>query len=158
MQSSLTVPATLDSLPVIANYVMTAAAVAGLDQKTTYNCRLAVDEIATNIITYGYSQASSEEKLNLQADIDEQALTIAIEDTGIAYNPYETHLPNQDELNRPLQERLIGGLGIYLALNSVDEFHYERVGNKNRNVFIVYRRQGEWGVGGVGGDEGETQP
>lgn len=149
MQPSLIVPATLDSLTVIANYVMTVATAAGLDQKTAYNCRLAVDEIATNIIMYGYSQGGREEKLNLQADIDEQALTIAIEDTGIAYNPLETHLPNQDELNRPLEERLMGGLGIYLALNSVDQFHYERVGNKNRNIFIMYKRQ----RGGKGAEE-----
>jgi anti-sigma regulatory factor (Ser/Thr protein kinase) len=143
MQPSLTVPATLDSLSTIAEYVITASAAAGLDKKAAYGCRLAVDEIATNIIMYGYGQAGYEGVLYLQADIDEQALTISIEDTGLAYNPCETHLPDEDELKLPLEERAIGGLGIYLALHEVDKFFYERVGDKNRNTFIMYRTKSD---------------
>lgn len=139
MQLSLTVPATLDSLTKIAEFVMAATAAAGLDKKAAYRCRLAVDEIATNIIIYGYGQAGCEGLLNLQADIDEQALTISIEDTAIAYNPNQTQLPTEDELKLPLEERPIGGLGVYLALHDVDKFHYERIGDKNRNIFTMYR-------------------
>jgi anti-sigma regulatory factor (Ser/Thr protein kinase) len=51
MKSS-TVPATLDSLGPIADYVMAAAAAAGLDRRASYRLRLAVDEIATNIMGY----------------------------------------------------------------------------------------------------------
>ncbi|MDZ8227521.1 ATP-binding protein [Nostoc sp. ChiVER01] len=139
MQPSLKVPATLDSLSKIAEYVLAATASAGLDKKAAYRCRLAVDEIATNIISYGYDQAGYTGVLHLQADIDEQALTISIEDTGLAYNPCETKLPDKDELNMPLEERSIGGLGIYLALHEVDKFIYERINGKNRNIFIMYR-------------------
>jgi anti-sigma regulatory factor (Ser/Thr protein kinase) len=35
--------------------------------------------------------------------------------------------------------RDIGGLGIYLAVNSIDEFRFERVNNRNRNIFVMYR-------------------
>ena len=143
MQPSLTVPATLDSLSAIAEYVITATAAAELDKKATYHCRLAVDEIATNIIMYGYPQAGYEGVLYLQADIDKQALTISIEDTGVAYNPTQTQLPEEDELKLPLEERAIGGLGIYLALYEVDKFFYERVGEKNRNIFVMYRTQSD---------------
>ncbi|MEH2118420.1 ATP-binding protein [Nostoc sp.] len=141
MQPSLTVPATLDSLSAIAEYVITATAAAGLEKKAAYRCRLAVDEIATNIIIYGYPQAGYEGVLYLQADIDKQALTISIEDTGVAYNPTQIQLPEEDELKLPLEERAIGGLGIYLALHEVDKFFYERVGEKNRNIFVMYRTQ-----------------
>ncbi|HXV96967.1 MAG TPA: ATP-binding protein, partial [Anaerolineae bacterium] len=57
---ALTVPGTLDSLSVIGKYVLTAAATAGLDKKVSYRLRLAVDEIATNIITHGYDEANLE--------------------------------------------------------------------------------------------------
>ena len=143
MQPSLTVPATLDSLSAITEYVITATAAAGLDKKAAYRCRLAVDEIATNIIMYGYPQAGYEGVLYLQADIDKQALTISIEDTGIAYNPTQTQLSEEDELKLPLEERPIGGLGIYLALHEVDKFFYERIGEKNRNIFVMYRTQSD---------------
>jgi anti-sigma regulatory factor (Ser/Thr protein kinase) len=44
-------------------------------------------------------------------------------------------------MDRPLEEREIGGLGVFLALRGVDELRYERVGEQNRNIIIVHRPQ-----------------
>jgi anti-sigma regulatory factor (Ser/Thr protein kinase) len=133
----LTVPGTLDSLGNISQYVIAAATAAGLDKKTSYRLRLAVDEIATNIIVHGYEEAEREGSLEVQADINEQDLTILIEDTGVPYDPTQKQPPT--DLDLPLEERQIGGLGVYLATQDVDKFSYERVGNRNRNIFIVNR-------------------
>ena len=133
----LTVPGHLDSLKAIADYVLAAAAKAGLDKKSSYKLRLAVDEIATNIIIYGYEQAGREGVVDLQTNIDDQALTITIEDTGVAYDPTQKPLP--DDLDEPLEDRDIGGLGVFLAIEGVDKFLYERVDDRNRNIFIVNR-------------------
>ncbi|HEY9873892.1 MAG TPA: ATP-binding protein [Candidatus Obscuribacterales bacterium] len=135
----LTVPGTLDSLSAIAKYVMAAAAAVGLDKKATYNLRLAVDEIATNIIIHGYEEASIQGVLDLRAEIDEKALTIFIEDTGVVYNPYDTETVEEKEFKLPLEERKLGGLGVYLAIQGVDKFSYERVFNRNRNIFVMNR-------------------
>lgn len=116
---------------------MAAASTAGLVKKTSYKLRLAVDEIATNIIIYGYEGAGLAGELAMHADLDEQSLTISIEDTGVPYDP--TQEPAPDDLDKPIEQRQIGGLGIYLATQSVDKFIYERVGDKNRNIFIVNR-------------------
>ncbi|MDZ8104950.1 MAG: ATP-binding protein [Nostoc sp. DedQUE12a] len=137
MIEPLTVPDSLDSLKAIANYVMQAAGAAGLNKKSAYKLRLAVDEIATNIIVYGYQQAGHSGVLNLQAQFNEQALTISMEDTGVRYDATQTQTP--DDLDQPLEQRQIGGLGVYLAINGVDKFIYERVGDRNRNIFIVNR-------------------
>lgn len=131
----LTVSGTLDSLDAIAKYVMAVAAATGLDKKTSYNLRLAVDEIATNIIIHGYEKAGREGVLDLQAVVDEQSLTISIEDTGVPYDP--TEKPNPDDLDFPIEQRQMGGLGIYLAIHGVDKFIYERVGGSNHNIFVV---------------------
>ncbi|MBE9169712.1 ATP-binding protein [Pleurocapsales cyanobacterium LEGE 06147] len=136
---TLIVPGTLDSLGAIGQYVTRATSAAGLDKKAAYKLRLAVDEIATNIITHGYQEAGLEGKLYLYAAIDESILTIFLEDTGIIYNPKQQILPQKEELQKVLDERSMGGLGIYLALGGVDEFHYERVGNRNRNIFVMHR-------------------
>jgi anti-sigma regulatory factor (Ser/Thr protein kinase) len=136
----LIISGTLDSLKAIAEYVMAAVATAGLDKKTSYKLRQAVDEIATNIITYGYQEAACSGVLALQADLDEQSLTISIEDTGIPYDPTQQSAP--DDLDKPLEQRQIGGLGIYLAIQGVDKFIYERLGDRNRNIFIVNRHAG----------------
>ncbi|MDF5717278.1 MAG: ATP-binding protein [Rhizonema sp. NSF051] len=134
----LTVDGKLDSLEAIAQYVKAATAKAGLDKKASYRLRQAVDEIATNIICHGYEAAGREGVLDLWADIDQKVLKIYIEDTGVTYDPRQTPTPKDKELRSPLDKRHIGGLGVYLALGSVDEFLYERVGTRNRNIFIVH--------------------
>ncbi|MBD2164609.1 ATP-binding protein [Calothrix membranacea FACHB-236] len=135
--TTLTLPGTLDSLGAIAKYVMEAAQTAGLDKKATYKLRLAVDEIASNIIIHGYEEAHLEGEIDVSADIDESRLTIIIEDTGAKYDPYETVAVEEEQLKKPLDERPIGGLGVYLAIQGVDKYLFERVGNRNRNIFIV---------------------
>lgn len=133
----LIVSGTLDSIGAIAEYVLAAAGAAGLDKKTAYNLRLAVDEIATNIITYGYFEADKEGVLAIHAHLDQQSLTISIEDTGAPFDATQQSAP--DDLDKPLEQRQSGGLGIYLAGRGVDKFSYERVGDRNRNIFVVNR-------------------
>ena len=132
----LTVNATLESLKTIADYVLEAAAVAGLDRKASYGLHLAVDEIGTNIIMYGYVEAHHEGVLDVRAEIGDATISITIEDDGIAYDPSQSQSPNID---LPPEEREFGGLGLLLAMQSVDKFIYERVDGRNRNTFIVNR-------------------
>lgn len=136
---SLTVPGTLDSLSTIADFVVAAAKQAGLDKKAAYRLRLAVDEIATNIIVHGYEEANYEGEVNLLLNIDDKTLTLTLEDTGVAYDPNQHLVPEEAALKLPLEQRPTGGLGIYLALQGVDKFIYERAANKNRNTVIMNR-------------------
>ncbi len=136
---SLHVPGTLDSLSAIAQYIMKAAQEAGLEKKAAYKLRLGVDEIATNIVTHGYEESGREGSITCCAKISPETLTVTLEDTGIPYDP--TTRPELEILDTPLEERPMGGLGVYLALDGVDEFKYERSGDYNRNIFIVNRGQ-----------------
>jgi serine/threonine-protein kinase RsbW len=136
---SLTVPGVLDSLDDIAKFVVAATQAAGLDKKAAYRFRLAVDEIATNIIIHGYEETGHQGDLHFQVDLNQDTLTLAIEDTAISYNPNQQDLPDSEDLNEPLESRKIGGLGVYLAIQGVDRFMYERVGDLNRNIFVVNR-------------------
>ncbi|MGC1308570.1 MAG: ATP-binding protein [Phormidesmis sp.] len=135
----LTVPGTLDSLKDIAAYVMSVAEQAGLGKKEAYKLRLAIDEIATNIIIHGYEESGRTGNIQLTADLNEQSLTITLEDSAIPYDPYQHSYPNEQELNQSLHERPIGGLGVFLAIEGVDEFAYEFVNNHNRNRFTLNR-------------------
>ncbi len=135
---TLTVPGTIDSLGAIAEYVKQAATIANLNSKAAYKLRLSVDEIATNIITHGYEEAGLTGQIYLRAYIDNFSLTLAIEDTGVIYNPKEKASLQKEYFNQTLETREVGGLGIHLVLESVDEFRYERVGDRNRNIFIMH--------------------
>ena len=133
----LTVPGTLDSLEPIGKYVLAAANEAGLDRRAAYRLRLAVDELATNAIIHGYQESSLNGMIDLWTDIDDKHLTIGMEDSGRPYDPIKT--PPPQDLDEPLEDRRLGGLGIYLAKMGVTDLRYERVGNHNRTVFVVSR-------------------
>jgi serine/threonine-protein kinase RsbW len=133
----LTVAGTLESLSAIRAYVMAACASAGLDRKTAYRLSLAVDEIATNSVVYGYVPSKRDGDLRIIADIDTDTLRVTLEDSAPAYDPMQA--PRPAALDIPLEQRQIGGLGIYLALRGVDHFAYERKGDLNRNIFIMKR-------------------
>jgi serine/threonine-protein kinase RsbW len=137
---SKTFPGTLNSLRPIREYVESAAKDAGLGKKATYQLCLAVDEIATNIILYGYKKAKRPGMLDFFANVDENALTVRIEDDGEPFDPGKAKIPTEEDLEKPLEERPIGGLGLMLAIEGVDEFRYECANGRNRNIFIVNRQ------------------
>ncbi|MEW6219614.1 MAG: ATP-binding protein [Thermodesulfobacteriota bacterium] len=135
----LSLPANLSALEEIGRYVKAAAEAAGLDPKAAYGLRLAVDEIATNIILHGYEEAGLTGNVDIAAELSPTALTVVLEDVGRPFDPRTRELPDEEELQKSLLERPIGGLGIYLVLNGVDRFDYQRTGERNRNIFIMDR-------------------
>jgi serine/threonine-protein kinase RsbW len=134
---TLTVPATLDSLSAIGQFVLELAAEANLNKLVAYRARLAVDEIATNAVMYGQASESGQGVFEAHGVVSDQTLTITLEDAGTPFDPRQVAPPADIDL--PLEERGIGGLGIHLALTGVDHYSYERIGNRNRSVFIVNR-------------------
>jgi anti-sigma regulatory factor (Ser/Thr protein kinase) len=133
----VTMPGTLDSLEAIGDIVTRAAAAAGLDQKASYRLRLAVDEIATNAIVHGYEETGLQGPITIWSELDDVDLRLILEDGAPAFDPHQAAPPSGMDL--PLEERDIGGLGVFLALRGVDELRYERVGDQNRNTFVVHR-------------------
>jgi len=134
---ALTVPGALDSLSAIGQYVMQAAAEAGIERKRAYQLRLSVDEIVTNIIVHGYQEAGRSGDVGIWAEVRPNALSIVVEDSAVPFDPWS--IPEPDSLDKPIEERDIGGLGIYLAIRGVDEFRYEYAGDHNRNILTLHR-------------------
>ena len=58
-----------------------------------------------------------------------------LEDSAEEYDPTTRDVP--DSLDLPLEERPIGGLGIFLTIRNVDSFRYERCDNRNRYTFVM---------------------
>ena len=138
---ALTVPAQLDQLAEMRRYVQAAGKQAGLAEDTSYNLALAVDELATNIILHGYQEHGLSGDITLTAISEGDALSVVMEDRGVAFDPGTRPTPSAEELSKPLEERRIGGLGIYLAMNSVDDYHYQRLGEVNRNTLTMKRHR-----------------
>ncbi len=130
--------ANLDSLSPIREFVADKAKSVGIDKSKTYKLCLAVDEIVTNIINYGYLRSGIEDgTVEVKILIETNHLTVILEDSAPPFNPIEKITPGEAELALPLEERPIGGLGIMLAKDNVDEFDYLYKQGMNHNIFRV---------------------
>lgn len=133
-------PAVLDQLSEIRAFAREAASRAGLEASGSYQLQLAVDEIATNIITHGYEEANQTGDVVMQIEVTEDLLRITMIDTGREFDP-NSRMVDESDLSRPLEERAIGGLGIFLALEGVDKFTYRRSEGRNYNIFEMQRNK-----------------
>jgi serine/threonine-protein kinase RsbW len=132
---TLTLPATLDSLEPISNFITNAASQAGLDDHTSWQVQLAVDEAATNIIQHGYDpQQPGEIALNWR--VEAGAFVVTLCDQGRRFDPTGVMAP---DLTAPLDERQAGGLGIYLMGQLMDsvEFGFD---DQHGNLLIMTKR------------------
>ncbi|WP_291040935.1 ATP-binding protein [Dyadobacter sp. 50-39] len=137
MMETKSFPGVVDSLDPLRDYIGELAARAGLSKKKTYSLILAADEIATNIILYGYERAGLTGDFSVLSEVTDSALTIILEDIAEAFDPLARELPSEEDLARSLDEREIGGLGIFLTVNGVDEFSWEYADGRNRNKFVM---------------------
>src|SRR5476651_381832 len=130
--------ASVDSLEPMRDFVSEKATAMGASTKQNYGLCLAIDEIATNIIRYGYPLAGiTDGKVEFEVVNDAGKLTVTLTDSGLPFDPFAHNVPTEEDMNKPLEERPIGGLGIMMAQQSVDEFKYEFVNGKNINSFTV---------------------
>ena len=92
-----------------------------MDKKGLKKLEVAAEEAVVNILHY--SQAT---EIRIELSCQLSAVSIQLEDDGIAFDP-TGHVPNE----KATGERQVGGMGIHLIRQIVDELHYERKENKN---------------------------
>jgi len=99
----------------------------GLASKVVHDLNLALEEIFTNIISYGYSD-NREHEIKVRLSVQPGEIRVTVEDDGRPFNPLEVPEP---DTTKPLEERIVGGPGIYLVRKLMDGLEYKRQGNKN---------------------------
>ena len=91
------------------------------------NMNLVIEEALSNIIFYAFTDKNKHE-IKVSVSVDNDILTIKITDDGIPFNPLEQKQP---DINLPAEERPVGGLGIFLMSQIMDEMQCCRKGNEN---------------------------
>ena len=132
---------TLDSLEPIREFVAQTAADAGLDRSAVYKLCLAVDEIATNVVMHGYEEAGLTGDIVVRVGNLDNSFQVFLQDHGQAYDPHMHHQQAGTDLDLPLEDRRLGGLGILLARESVDDLRYSAGPDGNVHQFIVNLKQ-----------------
>lgn len=88
---------------------------------------LSLEEIVTNVISYGYDD-DDDHKILVRIQFSNGEVIVEVEDDGAPFNPLEADEP---DIDKPLEDRQIGGLGIHLVKNYMDDLEYKRTGDKN---------------------------
>ena len=101
-----------------------------VDTSIAYKLRFAMEEIASNAVCYGFPTGTSGTvTVKVTADAELPVYALEILDDGEAFNPL-VEVPDADpELS--LEEREIGGLGVFLVKNMFEDCHYQRAAGWN---------------------------
>lgn len=118
-------------------------AVAGMAQQEAWSpelvfrVNLALEELVLNIMDYGFDEGLHEIEITLTSDAD--ALTIEIVDGGRPFDPLKD--APQPDVDAPVEDRPVGGLGVHLVRTLMDQMHYRR--EKGKNHLTLVTRRGE---------------
>lgn len=108
----------------------------GLPPDIAYALELAIDELVTNAISYGYPEGGSG-KVTVEAGIESDRVVLVVRDDGIAFDPL--HESPEPTLEGTVEDRPIGGLGLHLVEAMMDEVAYERRDGENRLTCVKRR-------------------
>ena len=107
----------------------------GWPMKWIMNVNLSLDELITNVISYGYRDAAGEHEIRAALTEREGSLVVVLEDDGYEFDPF-SEAPEPD-LEAGVEERRIGGLGVHFVKSLMDEVAYERRDGCNRITLIL---------------------
>ncbi|MEE8327951.1 MAG: ATP-binding protein, partial [Nitrosomonadaceae bacterium] len=85
------------------------------------------DELLTNIISYAY-QDCEQHDIGIQLFLKKNSIVIVVDDDGLPFNPFQVDAP---KTQLSIEERDVGGLGIHLVREMMDNVSYQRKANKN---------------------------
>lgn len=118
----------LAELDTLSKHVQKFGSSIGLSKKFLFEINLALDELFTNIISYGY-QDDKDHLIEITITPLNNSLELCIEDDGVPFNLIDVADP---DLPCDIESCKIGGLGIHLIKNLMDEVCYKRAKGKNR--------------------------
>lgn len=129
----LKIDAEIDNLERVQEYVNQALERAGFGLKQIMQISLAVEEIFCNIANYAYKPDKGEARIYCEVKKDNpDRMVIEFIDEGTPYNPLDREDP---DIKLSLEERQVGGLGIFLTKKLMDSMEYRHEGTKN--ILIV---------------------
>ncbi len=134
-QVSLKIRPSLDELKQVAAAVEEMALRENWPSDLAFKVNLVLDELGVNIVNYGGEVSVIEVSLSSE----EETVTIEVIDDGRPFDPLND--ADEPDLLSPLEERPIGGLGLYLVRSMMDELHYRR--EQGRNHVALAKRRAE---------------
>jgi serine/threonine-protein kinase RsbW len=133
---SLRVEAILENVPVAVDYVAHIGQVVGVDETTLYQIQVAVDEACANVVQHAYAGMEPGE-MEILCHVDNNSFIISIRDWGNTFDPDEVSDP---DISSPLEERSLGGLGLFFMRQYMDEISFSSDPEAGNELTMVKRR------------------
>ena len=135
------------AIPKVAAELEAFCIMHALSSRTAHRFNLALEEVLANVIAYAFPTGGHQE-IDVRVAYSDGRLHATVSDGGSAFNPLTRPIP---DLQVPVEERQIGGLGIHLLRTLTDAADYRRDGD--RNVLTFSMRAGKPGEGHPGASE-----
>lgn len=110
------------------------AGLPGVSDEILYDVQLAVDEACTNIISHGYAELDPG-SIILDLETAPDTLIVTLTDFGHSFEPSGTPVP---DVNAPIEERELGGFGLFFIQQSVDEMSYDVTEDGNKMTLTKF--------------------
>ena len=132
---SLNLESSLESLGQIERGVAALGAEDGWPADLLFHVQLVLDELASNVINHGYGTSGHEFQIIIESD--PRAVRIEVVDEARPFDPLQD--APQPTTDASVEERKVGGLGVHIAKQLMDELEYRRENGKNRLTLVKNR-------------------
>ncbi len=132
MKYELKIKNKVDELSKLPPFVNKVCGDMNLSDEMTMNLNLVLEEAVSNVVLYAYPKGSEDDDIDISATTSEKSIVFVITDRGVAFDPLQA---GQVDTTLPADDRQIGGLGIFIIKNIMNELEYQRV--EGKNVFIL---------------------
>ena len=124
----ITVEAATDNLQQVIDFATELLEMHDCPMKAVMQMELVIEEIFVNVSSYAYEPETGDVTICVDFAENPSAVEITFIDGGKPYNPLEKDDP---DTTLGIDEREIGGLGIFLVKKNVDDISYEYADGKN---------------------------
>lgn len=124
----LKVEATVDNLPIVTEFIIAPLEEMDCKPKILMQLELVIEELFVNVASYAYAPNVGNCTVIKNFEKEPRAINVTFIDSGVPYNPLEKKDP---DTSLGVEEREIGGLGIFLVKKNVDAITYEYKDGQN---------------------------
>lgn len=124
----LSIPATVENIQHVTAFVNEQLEAYCCPPRAQLQIELAIDELFANIAHYAYAPGIGSATVRVEVVQEPLAVIITFIDQGVPFDPLKADDP---DITLSAQERQIGGLGIYMVKQSMDEISYEYRNGQN---------------------------
>lgn len=121
--------ATVEELPALVEFLQRVWQDWALPAAAAFPFELALDEVFMNVVMHGTTPDGSPREVSVLLRHAGSAVTMVMEDDGPAFDPLTLDAP---DIDAPIEERELGGLGVFLVRELMDELSYAYTGTHNQ--------------------------